>query len=372
MSATRKKTAKTAAKTVKKKKTAAKKTPARRKPARKPAVKKTSKARKSPPPKVKKKTAAKKPPKKKTKTTSRKTAVKKKPVKKPAKTAKKKTAKRRPEQKAPPAKKTAAPMPPETMEILSKRPKHTPAVFKLPTRKHTPIVFTLEDVREALKNKHLETEEETGGKPARATSSARGKPARKKKAPAARKKKKQVVGAASLSDILGFPSPSGGAKNKKAPAGRAPPRKWSRYYKMLMELRRHMADILNTHAQDTLKRSSKEDSGDLSGYGQHIADVGTDNFDRDFALTLLSNEQDALFEIDAAIDRIFDGTYGICEITGKPIAKERLAAVPFTRYSLEGQARMENKKHRPQERAGVFRDADEDSVLQFTDEDAGD
>jgi RNA polymerase-binding transcription factor DksA len=115
-------------------------------------------------------------------------------------------------------------------------------------------------------------------------------------------------------------------------------------------------ESLGQHSEETLKRSAKEDAGDLSGYGQHMADAGTDTFDRDFALSLVSSEQDALSEVEAAIKRIRDGTYGICELTGKPIGKDRLLVVPFTRYSAEAQKELEKTKHRSIQRAGIFSD----------------
>jgi RNA polymerase-binding transcription factor DksA len=88
-----------------------------------------------------------------------------------------------------------------------------------------------------------------------------------------------------------------------------------------------------------------------------MADAGTDTFDRDFALSLVSSEQEALSEIEAAIKRVYDGTYGICEHTGKPIAKERLLAVPFTRHSAQAQMEMEKNNHRSVQRGGIFGEA---------------
>jgi RNA polymerase-binding transcription factor DksA len=104
----------------------------------------------------------------------------------------------------------------------------------------------------------------------------------------------------------------------------------------------------------------KDDAGDLSSYGQHMADAGTDTFDRDFALSLVSNEQEALSEIEAAIKRIRDGTYGICEITAKPISKERLLAVPFARNSAEAQKQIERNRHHSRTQAGLFGEAGEE------------
>jgi RNA polymerase-binding transcription factor DksA len=126
-----------------------------------------------------------------------------------------------------------------------------------------------------------------------------------------------------------------------------------------MDMRLHLTEGIERHSEETLKRSAKEDAGDLSAYGQHMADAGTDTFDRDFALSLVSSEQEALSEIDAAIKRIRDGTYGICEITAKPISKERLLAVPFTRYSAEAQKQIERNRHHSRTQAGLFGEGEE-------------
>jgi hypothetical protein len=107
------------------------------------------------------------------------------------------------------------------------------------------------------------------------------------------------VKAASLADILGFnpKSRTSHAENEEA----AVPEKFKRYYKLLIELRNHVTGQVDQHSEETLKRSAKEDSGDLSSYG---TDGGTDSFDRDFALSLVANEQEALSEIESAIQRI--------------------------------------------------------------------
>jgi DnaK suppressor protein len=93
-------------------------------------------------------------------------------------------------------------------------------------------------------------------------------------------------------------------------------------------------------AQDNLRKS---DGADSSAFGMHQADAGSDAYDRDFALNLLSQEQDALYEIDEALGRVKLGTYGICEISGKKIMKERLEAIPFTRFTVECQAQLERE-----------------------------
>ena len=82
-------------------------------------------------------------------------------------------------------------------------------------------------------------------------------------------------------------------------------------------------------------------------------------------MSLVSNEQELLTEIECAIDRIFQGTYGICEQTGNRITPERLKAVPFTRYSIEGQAEYEKKKRRTVQRGGAFSESRVEDALVF-------
>ena len=183
------------------------------------------------------------------------------------------------------------------------------------------------------------------------------------------KQEKRVLGAASLADILGY---NPGSKTPREDEEKRVPKKHIRYYRLLVELREHVNSELTLHTEDTLKRSSKEDSGDLSSYSQHIADAGTDTFDRDFALSLVSSEQEALHEVEEAINRIKTGTYGICELTGKPISKERLLAVPFARYSVESQAQMEKTTRRNVQRGGIFADATAEDGVQFVQDDSDD
>jgi RNA polymerase-binding transcription factor DksA len=86
---------------------------------------------------------------------------------------------------------------------------------------------------------------------------------------------------------------------------------------------------------------AKESAEEMASYSLHMADSGTDNFDRDFALSLLSADQDAIYEIEEALKRIEKGTYGVCELTGKSIPKARLDAIPWTRFTVEAQAQLE-------------------------------
>ena len=109
--------------------------------------------------------------------------------------------------------------------------------------------------------------------------------------------------------------------------------KWQKHYETLVELRAQLGQ-----RKGTLSEIAREEQRALS---LHMADAGTDEFDRDFALSMISSDQNAAYEIDAALARIRDGSYGICEITGKPIEPERLAAIPWTRFSAESQRELE-------------------------------
>jgi RNA polymerase-binding transcription factor DksA len=198
---------------------------------------------------------------------------------------------------------------------------------------------------------------------------AGGKAAAKTAAAGAEKAKPQHVKAASLADILGFNPKKGKSPD---PAEVDVPEKFRRYYKLLLDLRASLTEGIERHSEETLKRSAKDDAGDLSAYGQHMADAGTDTFDRDFALSMVASEQEALSEIDAAIKRIHDGTYGVCEITQKPIAKERLLAVPFTRYSAEAQKDLERNRHRSRTQAGLFGEMGEEGGKMMEEDSGGD
>jgi RNA polymerase-binding transcription factor DksA len=219
------------------------------------------------------------------------------------------------------------------------------------------IAFSLDEVREIAKKneKQLESAAKTGKTGKAATVTKLHDVAHLEKP-----HKPHHVKTASLADILGF-NPAKGKKPRAAMIDESEvPDKYRRYYRLLLELRHHVLTQLGEHTEETLLKSSKDDSGDLSGYGQHMADAGTDTFDRDFALSLVSGEQEALAEIEAAIKRVHDGTYGICETTQKPIAKERLLAVPFTRYSAEAKKQVERHSHRAVQRGGLFGDGTEE------------
>src|SRR5882724_3333091 len=119
----------------------------------------------------------------------------------------------------------------------------------------------------------------------------------------------------------------------------------------LLQLRDAMVDPMAGVAQDTLR--SRAEGSEASAFGMHQADAGSDAYDRDFALSLLSQEQDALYEIDQALKRIELGTYGICEMSGKSIPRARLEAIPFARFTVECQSRLEKQSKASRVRQSV-------------------
>ena len=105
----------------------------------------------------------------------------------------------------------------------------------------------------------------------------------------------------------------------------------------LLDLRERVTGEILSINRDSLSQNERDPS---------LSDQGTDTFDREFALNQLSSEQDILFEIDEAIRRIENGTYGICEMTNDPINIERLEALPYVRHSIKAQSELEKGHHR--------------------------
>ena len=111
-------------------------------------------------------------------------------------------------------------------------------------------------------------------------------------------------------------------------------------YQRLLDLRDGILDAMYGVTHDTLKNTDGMETG---GGGMHTGDAGSDSYDRDFALNLLAKEQDALNEIEQAIQRAEEGAYGICEMSGERIPNERLEAIPFARYTVSCQAVWEQE-----------------------------
>ena len=148
-------------------------------------------------------------------------------------------------------------------------------------------------------------------------------------------------------------SRGGHGRLHSGPGGRAGPNRngqakikpqWAKYHRHLLELRERLL-----HQMSGLAKESAEE---MTSYSLHMADSGTDNFDRDFALSLLSSDQDAIYEIEEALKRIEKNTYGICELTGKTIPATRLEAIPWTRFTVEAQSQLEREGALRQRRLG--------------------
>jgi RNA polymerase-binding transcription factor DksA len=174
--------------------------------------------------------------------------------------------------------------------------------------------------------------------------------------------KPKNVGVASAAAILGV-KPVG--KSSARPGEFARPNvkikaEWQKYYTNLLDLRNRLVQQMQGLA--------KESATEMESYSLHMGDSGTDNFDRDFALSLLSADQDAVYEIEEALKRIERGTYGVCELTNKPIPKARLDAIPWTRFTVEAQAQLEREGAVRQKKLGQLGSLDTPSAPDFDDE----
>ena len=204
--------------------------------------------------------------------------------------------------------------------------------------------FSIDDVRNILQNRKKSTKKPKPIAEDKVESKKSVKNTAEKKVSKVKK-----IQTASIDDILGFGTVS--VAKKPIRDEKKVPKEWESYYKTLKAMRDSLKGSLGARSSETIGASARE-SGELS---LNSSDAGTETFDRDLALSMVANDQEALEEIEDAIDRIFDGSYGICQETNKPIKKNRLQAVPFTRFSLEGQMQYEKSSRRERDSgAGAF------------------
>ncbi len=111
---------------------------------------------------------------------------------------------------------------------------------------------------------------------------------------------------------------------------------------MLLQWKEKIVKELGRIEHDTLGKSQKDFSGDLSGYSLHMADAGSDTFEREFSLELAANQQQFLYAIDEALKRIEEKTYGKCEKCEKIIPLKRLKALPFAKYCIKCKKEIES------------------------------
>ena len=125
----------------------------------------------------------------------------------------------------------------------------------------------------------------------------------------------------------------------KSPYGK---RDLEKFKQLLLKKRAELVGDVSQIEEGTLGQSS----GALSNKPQHMAAAGSDTYDTTLALDLAAADRKLIREIDAALQRIADGTFGVCEITGKPINPERLDELPWARYSIEAAREMERRSMR--------------------------
>lgn len=215
--------------------------------------------------------------------------------------------------------------------------------------------FTLDDVRAIIESRKVEKAPRKVKKKENVPATPVIKVEPQKIAKAAKVKKLQT---ASIDDILGFGISLGPTRPIRDKS--KVPKEWEPYYNDLMSLRHSLKGALGQRSSETLGASARESSGELS---INSADSGSESFNRDVALSMVATEQEALEEIEDAIDRIFDGSFGVCQETQKPIKKARLKVVPFTRFSLEGQTLFETRNRRERDTGGGIFATISDSTL---------
>src|SRR5215813_1604400 len=116
------------------------------------------------------------------------------------------------------------------------------------------------------------------------------------------------------------------------------------FRQVLSDLRARLRGDLDQMTDEALRRAQPDSLGNLSNVPLHMADIGTENYDQEFTLGLIENEQETLDQIHAALGRIDAGTYGLCEECKGAIAKPRLQALPYTRYCIDCARRVENRE----------------------------
>ncbi|MCM8757634.1 MAG: TraR/DksA family transcriptional regulator [Candidatus Omnitrophica bacterium] len=113
------------------------------------------------------------------------------------------------------------------------------------------------------------------------------------------------------------------------------------FKKILLKQKERILEKIKNISEETLKKSQKDASGDISGYTFHMADVATDTYDREFSLQIADDERQLLYELDEALIKIEKGNYGICESCKAPISKVRLRALPYARLCIKCQQAKE-------------------------------
>ncbi|WAC18693.1 hypothetical protein OVA24_15800 [Luteolibacter sp. SL250] len=346
-------------------------------------------AKKKAPAAVKKAVPAKKPAAKKVAVVKKKAAPAK-PAPKKVAPAKKTTPAKKAAKKAAPAPKKAAPAKAPAAKTISKAKPAAPA-----PKKAEPKAKAAAPAAKPVKKEVAKKET-----PAPKAAEAPKKPAVVEAPPVKVEEKKVVVAAPkkpapvqkSKSSVVDFPAPPAPVKPPFVPPKAAPqkpaepvatgtngshsPAFVQKQRQRLLDLRDELVDAMSGMTRDTIRNAPE--GSEASGSGMHQGDAGSDAYDRDFALSVLAKEQDALYEIEQALRRIQAGTYGICEISNRKIPQTRLEVIPFARLTVEEQAQWEkeygNRRFRPSNEVGfsggnTSDDEDSDGISLDEDED---
>lgn len=225
-----------------------------------------------------------------------------------------------------------------TKKAVSKTPKTTVKQVKKVAKKKVATKKSTAKSKAAPKNvvKTTATKpvlKKKVAKAAKKSSVKSTKAAKASKPKAVVKKSAKAVKSPEVAPVATFP-----AKTKKAKFKRTPFVK--KQHKRLLDLRDQFIVAIKGISHETLRNNSGNDS---SGSGMHQGDAGSDAYDRDYALSILAKEQDALYEIERALHRLETGTYGICQMSGEAIPTIRLEVLPFARLTVECQTLWENK-----------------------------
>lgn len=113
------------------------------------------------------------------------------------------------------------------------------------------------------------------------------------------------------------------------------------YKERLLQLRARLRGDVSAMANAALRKTRSDASGDLSSMPIHMADIGTDNFEQEFTLSLMENEEETLGMIESALERIEAGAYGRCQECGGVVPKTRLNAIPYTPFCVKCAAKIQ-------------------------------
>lgn len=117
-----------------------------------------------------------------------------------------------------------------------------------------------------------------------------------------------------------------------------------KYKQLLLQRREQILSGIKHITDENLKKTLRDSSGDISGYTYHMADMASDAYNQEMSLNLASSEREIVLSIEEALKRIEEKTYGDCLACGKPIARQRLEAIPYAKHCIECQKNQEGQR----------------------------